>query len=76
MLAAKYDDGAGLVLAARLKDCGAYGCGATFEGFGGTICGFGAAAFDRFEWGTGVLKDVTGIVRSFSAAISASSRSF
>ena len=62
MLAAKDDDGAGLVLAARLKDCGAFGCGATF---------------DRFVWGTGVLKDVTGIVRSFSSAvISASSRSF
>jgi len=75
VLAAKDDDGAGLVLAARLKDCGAFGCGATFDGFGGTICGFGAA-FDRFVWGTGVLKDVTGIVRSFSAAISASSRSF
>ena len=69
-LAAKDDDGAGLVLAAsRLKDCGAFGCGATFDGFG--------AAFDRFIWGTGVLKDVTRIVRSFNAAaISASSRSF
>ena len=47
MLAAKYDDGAGLVLAARLKDCGAFGCGATFDRFGDTICGVGAA-FDRF----------------------------
>jgi len=30
-----------------VKDCGAFGCGATFDGFEGTICGFGAA-FDRF----------------------------
>ena len=50
--------------------------GATFDGFGGTICGFGAAFDRRFVRGTGVLKDVTEIVRSFSAAISASSRSF
>ena len=46
MLAAKYDDGAELVLAARFKDCGAelvlaarfrdcgaFCCGATLDGF-------------------------------------------
>ena len=48
MLAAKDDDGAGLVLAARLKDCGAFGCGATFDGFEDIFCGTidgGAALF-------------------------------
>ena len=48
MLAAKDDAGAGLVLAARLKDCGAFGCGATFDGFGGTICGFEPHLIDLF----------------------------
>ena len=39
MLAAKkYDDGAELVLAARFRDCGAFGCGATLDGFRGTLC--------------------------------------
>ena len=48
MLAAKDDDGAGLVLAARLKDCGAFGCGTTFDGFEGIFRGTvdgGAALF-------------------------------
>ena len=43
MLAAKDDDGAELVLAARLKDCGAFDCGATFDGFG---CIFGGTVDD------------------------------
>ena len=33
MPAAKYDDGAELVLAARFRDCGAFCCGATLDGF-------------------------------------------